>query len=168
MIAMDEVEGLQPDLEQLLVEVFDAVLGEEPYVVFEESLGEGPAVRAVLAIQDETDGSYVSVEVRMTRVLASMMAARMFLVSVPGDEDVLDAMGELGNIVGGNVKSLIQHSCRLSLPDAAPLERAPAPVEEPGVVAQVSVLGQIVELVVSDGADPSRLFWPGDVVETRR
>jgi chemotaxis protein CheX len=56
----------------------------------------------------------VDIDERLARdVCASLM-------SVPGDElssrDILDAVGELANIVGGSVKALLAADCGLSLP----------------------------------------------------
>ena len=36
-----------------------------------------------------------------------------------GDEEVLDALGEVANMVGGNVKGMIDADCKLSLPTVA-------------------------------------------------
>jgi chemotaxis protein CheX len=50
--------------------------------------------------------------------LASRVAAVMFGVQVGAarPDQVQDALGELANVVGGNVKALLPEPCRLSLP----------------------------------------------------
>jgi chemotaxis protein CheX len=49
---------------------------------------------------------------------ARLVAAAMFLMSpeLIRDDDVADALGELANMIGGNVKSLLPAPSRLSLP----------------------------------------------------
>jgi chemotaxis protein CheX len=51
--------------------------------------------------------------------LAAKKAAAAFLAMEPeevGQEDVSDVLGELANIVGGNVKAMLPAGCFLSLP----------------------------------------------------
>lgn len=50
--------------------------------------------------------------------LARKAAAVMFGMEIPqvGDSEMQDALGELANIAGGNVKSLLPAGCSLSLP----------------------------------------------------
>jgi chemotaxis protein CheX len=51
---------------------------------------------------------------------ASQAAAIMFdlVGSVPSTADMQDALGELTNMVGGNIKALLPETCHLSLPSA--------------------------------------------------
>jgi hypothetical protein len=111
------------------------------------------------------DDSYLAVEVRLEGPLAQMLAASMLTEADPAPDEVLDAIAELGNIAGGNVKTLLFHSARLSLP--AP-RLAAVPVGDPvGTVrAGVRVLGHAVELVVMmlPGPDDSTL-WPPDFID---
>ena len=56
---------------------------------------------------------------------AAKKAAAAFLAMEPdevGQEDISDVLGELANIVGGNVKAMLPAGCFLSLP---PVELAP-------------------------------------------
>ncbi len=172
MSAIDEFEAAREDLEALLIEVLGAVAGEEAMPVWDESLPPGPIVSSRLAIHDEDDDSYTMVSVRTSSIVARVLASRMLLTPDPGPDDLLDAVGELGNIAGGNVKSLLRHSCRLSLPTTEVTDGAGA--EEPtGVTVRASVLGQVVELTVDVASDVSGLYWPGgsssvpDVLETQ-
>jgi chemotaxis protein CheX len=50
--------------------------------------------------------------------LAARIASGMFGAEAGelSDEEILDAMGELVNIIGGNAKGIIDCECRLSLP----------------------------------------------------
>ncbi|WP_088315883.1 chemotaxis protein CheX [Kineosporia sp. R_H_3] len=169
MSAIDEFEEAREDLEALLIEVLGSVFSEEAMPVWDDALPPGPIVSSRLAIHDEVDDSYTMVEVRTSAIVARVLASRMLLTADPGPDDLLDAVGELGNIAGGNVKSLLRHSCRLSLPLAEMTDDASAP-DVDGVTVRAAVLGQVVELTVHLAGDIEGLTWPGsaseEVVET--
>lgn len=172
MSAIDEFEAAREDLEALLIEVLGAVAGEEAMPACDDTLPPGPVVWSRLAIHDEEDDSYTMVSVRTSSIVARVLASRMLLTPDPGPDDLLDAVGELGNIAGGNVKSLLRHSCRLSLPTAEVSEGSEAHPDSGGVTVRASVLGQVVELTVNVADDVSTLYWPGgssvpDVLETQ-
>lgn len=62
-----------------------------------------------------------AVTVHCSEGLARLLTAAMFMVD-PEDttpEEVGDALGELANMVGGNVKALLPEPCRISLPAVA-------------------------------------------------
>ena len=62
-----------------------------------------------------------AVTVHCSEELAKALTAAMFMVD-PSDtsaEEVTDALGELANMVGGNVKALLPEPCRISLPAVA-------------------------------------------------
>ena len=160
MSAIDELEEAREDLEALLIEVLGAVFGEEAMPVWDEQLAPGKVARAEVAIHDESDDSYTIVEVRVCAVMARVLAGRMMSASYPAPEDLLDAVGELGNIIGGNVKSLLLRSCRLSLPSAEIVAGATDPHPD-AVVVRALVLGQVVELSVRAAGDHDGKFWPG-------
>jgi Chemotaxis phosphatase CheX len=159
--AIDEFEAAREDLEALLIEVLGTVAGEEAMPVWDETLPAGPIVSSRLAIHDEDDDSYTMVSIRTSSIVARVLASRMLLTPDPGPDDLLDAVGELGNIAGGNVKSLLRHSCRLSLPTAEVTEHDGHAVDPGGVTVRASVLGQVVELTVDVAVDVSGLYWPG-------
>jgi len=168
--AIDEFEEAREDLEALLIEVLGAVFGEEAGIAWGQTIPAGPVVSSRLAIHDEEDDSYTLVEIRTSGIMARILASRMMTTADPSPDDLLDAIAELGNIAGGNVKSLLRHSCRLSLPTAEVTQATVEP-EQPrdGVVVQASVLGQVVELIVHQADAVSGLYWPGathtDVLE---
>jgi hypothetical protein len=68
-------------------------------------------------------------------------------------------VGELGNISGGNVKSLLCNHARLSLPVAEVTDVPPADAGGEMYV-RAQVLGQVVELGVYPTAEVSGLYWP--------
>jgi chemotaxis protein CheX len=65
-----------------------------------------------------TDAWFGAVVLEMTPGLARSVAATMFDSSpdVVTDPEVVDALGELTNMIGGNVKSLLPAPSQLSLP----------------------------------------------------
>jgi chemotaxis protein CheX len=108
------------DLADLAGAIWTSIVGEsaEPGA----SGSGGPAgERAVTACVHISGGWHGSVSVVLPSTLAEWVASRMF--DVPGDEltaaEICDAVGELANIAGGNVKGLIEESCELSLPVVA-------------------------------------------------
>jgi chemotaxis protein CheX len=159
---IDEFEAARDDLESLLIEVLGTVAGEEAMPVWhDEFLPPGPVVSSRLAIHDEDDDSYTMVSIRTSSIVARVLASRMLLTPDPGPDDLLDAVGELGNIAGGNVKSLLRHSCRLSLPTAQVTEHRGDDQRPGGVTVRAAVLGQVVELSVDVADDVTGLYWPG-------
>ncbi len=160
MIDPAELAAAQPDLEMLLVEMIASVLGEQA-----EPTGERlpPAVGLAvsrLVIQDPHDGSFLGVDVRAEGTLITTLAATLLGVAEPAPDDMLDVIAELGNIAGGNVKSLLCHNGQLSLPSAqlAFEHEGDAP---DAIRAGASLLGNVVELVVMPlhSADP-QTRWP--------
>lgn len=160
MSAIEEFVDAREDLEALLIEVLGAVFAEDAMASWDEEIPPGRVVEAHLAIHDESDDSYTMVEVRVSAFMAKVLAARMMSVPDPGPEDMLDAVGELGNIVGGNVKSLLRHSCRLSLPSAKLFQVAAAPHPD-AVTVRAVVLGHLVEISVRSAEASDGSFWPG-------
>ena len=91
------------DVHLAQVEVDDGALAGRPSVV--------GAVRV-------TDAWFGAVVVELTPSLARQVAATMFatVAEAVTDAEVVDALGELTNMVGGNVKSLLPAPSQLSLP----------------------------------------------------
>jgi chemotaxis protein CheX len=76
--------------------------------------GEGHLTGCV-AISGGWEGA---VTVELSGPLARKVAAALFAMEPDevGDGEVSDAVGELANMIGGNVKALMPGSCQLSLP----------------------------------------------------
>jgi CheY-specific phosphatase CheX len=76
-----------------------------------------PAVTGFVSIDGAWNGA---VMVRCPITLATTLTASMFqAASPPTFDDVRDALGELTNMVAGNVKALLPSPCNLSLPAVA-------------------------------------------------
>jgi hypothetical protein len=158
MTSFDNLEEAQDDLDAIMIDVLGSVLGEEAAPA-DGPLPTGPVAAARLAIHDEVDDSFAVVEVRIGVALARVLASRMMFVADPSADDILDAVAELGNICGGNVKSLLCQHARLSLPSADIAEGRP-PLDDSGVQVRAIVLGHVAELAVTPGAPLDGLAWP--------
>jgi hypothetical protein len=177
-----EIEEAREDLEGLLADVLASVFEEEVEVLppgdldvdqHDDPVEDTDVARAVpdaaalVAVRDDRAGVDLGVHVRVSPVLASLLAARMFACEEPVSEDLLDAVGELGNIAGGNVKSLLFPSdslARLSLPSAVlggPATPPPARTDAPPPAAiRALVLGEPVELTLVPNVEAGALIWP--------
>ncbi len=109
---------LEDDLTALTGGVFEAFLGMTAEPCYTEVDATGPFYTSSVAISGGWDGS---VAIIIPQALARAAAAAMFGMSDDelGDEEVTDAVGELANIIGGNVKGIIEEPCSLSLPMVA-------------------------------------------------
>jgi len=158
MTTFDDLVDAQEELDAIVIDVLGSILGEEAAPAYHD-LPDGQVVVARLAIHDELDDSFAVVEVRVGIALARVMAGRMMFVADPEDDDMLDAVAELGNICGGNVKSLLCQHARLSLPTAT-IESHPPVLTGAGVRVRAVVLGHLVELAVTPEAPIEGLDWP--------
>jgi hypothetical protein len=162
MSRIDELEDARQDLESLLLDVLDSTLGEEAFTT-DEPLPSGPLATSRLSIHDEVQDTYLGIEVRVGAVLARLLASKMMAAGDPSPDDLLDAVGELGNIVGGNVKTLLYHTARLSLPMADLNSRTGlGDPDDPSTTMRVaaSVFGQTAQMVLTPGAPADGLYWP--------
>jgi hypothetical protein len=157
---MEELEDVRGDLESLLMDVLFSTLGEEACPT-EEPMTPGPTASGHLAAHDMLDDSYLGIQVRLGAVLARMLAGRMMAIGDPGPDDLVDTVGELGNILGGNVKTLLFQSARLSLPVAE--LGGMGPVLDGGVRVAASVFGQVVELLLQPDTSTDGLYWPSSM-----
>ena len=91
-----------------------------------------------------------AVLVRCPLALATLMTAAMFQGDDdPTDEEVGDALGELTNMVAGNVKSLLPSPSAISLPTVAFGKHYEISVVGTRVVAEVAFTSDSHQLVVS-------------------
>jgi len=107
------------EIQQVCETVFNSVLGWEVF----------PADRVVNAEQERIIASSVqisgawdgAVALYCPEPLARQAACGMFGLNANdiAAEDVQDALGELANMIGGNLKALLPEPCYLSLPTVA-------------------------------------------------
>lgn len=160
MTVLADVEGLQPDLESIMTDVLSSILGEEVLPTFDPAPNGDRAISR-LAIHDLDLDSYLEIEVLVPIALARLLAARMLAVASPSSEDVVDAVAELGNIAGGNVKAVLFGRSRLSLPKPR-FERSEGESSRhpEALVVRAAVGGYVAELAVFPVAASIDLEWP--------
>jgi chemotaxis protein CheX len=104
------------DINTIVTEIWTSMLGMEAgpngHIVADEN-----AFRVAASVQI-TGAWNGAVELQFTAALAKQLTEAM--LGVPAeettDEDVADVVGELANMAGGNLKTLTEGTCALSLP----------------------------------------------------
>ncbi|GAB98121.1 chemotaxis protein CheX [Kineosphaera limosa] len=106
------------DVAQIVQEVWTSMLGLDVEPVEVDIDGNVPAVAGSVGVSGATD-CLISME--MQEAAAKAVAAAMFGLDGDdiSDDDVADAVGELTNMVGGNIKSLLPEPSTLSVPVVA-------------------------------------------------
>ncbi|HYO18709.1 MAG TPA: chemotaxis protein CheX [Dermatophilaceae bacterium] len=106
------------DVAQIVSEVWSSMLGLEAEHLQVEPPLEGPAVAGSVSV---SGGADAQIGMEMSETAARDFAGLMFALDGAdvSDDDIADAVGELTNMVGGNIKSLIAGSSTLSLPVVA-------------------------------------------------
>lgn len=89
-----------------------------PLAVAEEPWAPGePTVTCFVQVEGAWEGAVV---LRCSEAMAGLLAAAMFDGPGPPEPDeVVDAMGEITNIMAGNIKALLPQPCRITLPIVA-------------------------------------------------
>ena len=112
-----EVEVNENDLAEMVEQVWESYLdpeGVSPLIpTYDEN--QSSDVHSSVSIT----GSWTGYVVYASSIAAARRAAAAFLAMEPdevSDEDLSDVLGELANIVGGNVKAMLPPGAFLSLP----------------------------------------------------
>ncbi|WP_162599675.1 chemotaxis protein CheX [Nocardioides solisilvae] len=104
------------DVRKLTQEVWGTFLGEHGPLEVGTDLGFAPDWSASVSVKGEWNG-VVALEMttsgaqRLTRSMLGLETSEELV-----DGDLVDAIGEMVNMIGGNVKGLVRGPCRLSLP----------------------------------------------------
>jgi len=162
------------NLEALFAGVLVTAFGEEAELV---ATGSSPAddlaggAAALLAVHDESDDTYLGVQVRVSAELARELAVKTSGCADPAREDLLGAVGDLAGIAGGRLTTLLFPAARLSIPsatlDAVGLPAAREGSAEPTVL-HARVLGGLAELALVPHVDADGLAWPpSEVLEAQ-
>jgi chemotaxis protein CheX len=120
------------DLNQLVESVWQTLMGSAPssYVPGAPPTDSGEWMTGTVRISGEWTGTVaVSCPVESVR----QQAARMFDLTPESvsPDDMRDALGEIANVLGGNLKSLMPAPTRLSLPEVGtPASASSAPRTE--------------------------------------
>lgn len=114
----------------------DAVV-EVTNAVCETLLGATPLICGVDGAEHERISAWVSirgawrgeVEVRLSHALAARLVREVLQVEALSSDDpnMSDVVGEVANIIGGNLKALLPEPCSLSLPRVTSAVRAAHP-----------------------------------------
>jgi chemotaxis protein CheX len=105
------------DLTEMVEQVWTSYLdpeGIDPLIPMEEGVNESEVHSSV-----SITGSWQGAVVYASSNAAARDAAAAFLAMEPDEvsaEDISDVLGEMANIVGGNVKAILPPGCYLSLP----------------------------------------------------
>ncbi|PPK93108.1 chemotaxis protein CheX [Kineococcus xinjiangensis] len=100
---------------QIVMQMWDSFFStvEPPYPAFEPIGAEGPVLCASVSISGARPGL---VTVTVPQATASALAAVMLQEEALPEDEVHDALGEVANIVAGNVKALVPDAGSLGLP----------------------------------------------------
>jgi len=101
------------DVLALAEEVWRSFVGVEEPLLLSEPYAGPVAYASTVTISGEWNGA---VSLEFGTGTAEAVSARMLGLADAGETDVADAIGELVNMVGGNVKSLMPGPSTLSLP----------------------------------------------------
>lgn len=125
MTTIPDVVSLADPVWTITEDVFSAMIDGEPGHVARTD-GPAPALAEPLHAWVDVEGGVrgrvlVSAEAPTARELARCLLGMGEDEEVV-DDDVVDALGEVANVVGGNVKSLVPHAdvLTLTLPQVAP------------------------------------------------
>lgn len=104
-----------PDLVAIVRTVFEAVFELEASAAPQADAPQAAVASSLVAITGTWNGAVL---VDCPHALATDLAAMMFALDVAAiDPDHIDdTLAELANMIGGNLKALLEPPCRLSLP----------------------------------------------------
>lgn len=126
MILIDSEE-----IEAIITPTWDTLVGL-PMVRTDAPRSTGLTWRATIAFDGPVVGA---VHLELPAALAVQVACEMFATDEVADDEISDAIGELANVLGGNLKACIATGVAMGLPRVdAPFEVAPTPPERPGNV----------------------------------
>ena len=169
------------DLESLFADVVMESLGEKPETVTtgsEPDAAVAGGAAALLAIHDESDGSYLGVHLRVSSGLARRLVrpvptpedatgedatAEESTSEEPAREDLLEAIAALGDVAGDRLRTLLFTAARLSLPSATLDEVGLPPAREGSAaptVLRAVVAGEVAELALVPHVEADGLAWP--------
>jgi len=135
-------------IQSIAEEAWSALVGEDEYLV---PLPGDPLVDAVsswVEVVGPWTGTVVITTARATAAELSRCLLKEHAPPVLDDEDVDDALGELANVVGGNVKAVLPGPSSLGLPEVG------AAPEAGTDVCRIDLLwrGQALTISVQDSA----------------
>ena len=126
--------------------------GLDPLVLVDDQ-ADASEIRAWVAITGSWEGHVL---VSCSQAQARNLTAAFLGMSADevAEEDVADVLGELANIVGGNVKSMLPSGCNLSTPSY--MDEGAGPVPAPGAELVAELVGRWRDESLSVGMWQSR------------
>ena len=112
------MDNISDQLDEVIHTVWQTMLGQDLRSVPLQTPWREEGTKGMMACIQITGGWEGAVTIECSADLARSMAEDMFGME-PGeaaDDEILDALGELVNVVGGNVKALLDGGADLSLP----------------------------------------------------
>ena len=112
-----EVEVTETDLAEMVEQVWESYLDPEGVSPLMQTYDENQASEVHSSVS--ITGSWTGHVVYASSQQAARRAAAAFLAMEPeevSEEDLSDVLGELANIIGGNVKAMLPPGALLSLP----------------------------------------------------
>ena len=112
------MDNIAEQLDSVMLSVWETMIGTEITSTTVQCPWKGDDESAMMACIQITGTWEGAVTIECTANHARAMAETMFCME-PGEaeeEEVLDAFGELVNVVGGNVKAILDGGAELSLP----------------------------------------------------
>lgn len=110
------VEPSMTDVEMVVTEVWSSFLGDQEPLLMGPPSELNVGWSSAVTVSGEWHGM---ISVELPTGTAEEITRRMLMVDDAADEDVADAVGELVNMIGGGVKSLMPGPSALSLPVVA-------------------------------------------------
>lgn len=108
-----KAETCRADVAQIVGEVFDTMLSLEAEPAADEFCPVAPWLTAAVFLVGAWQGA---VMVECDEPQARLWTSRLMAVEQPDASDVADAMGELVNMISGNLKSVLVGGVSLSMP----------------------------------------------------
>ncbi len=108
----------EQDIVRLIDEIWLTTLGLAAHRLDSQGAALPRDTETLDGIINITGGWQATVALQVPKALASRVAAVMFRLDgeKPTVEDMQDAIGELTNMLGGNIKGMLAGDCHLSLP----------------------------------------------------
>ncbi|MCO5166315.1 MAG: chemotaxis protein CheX [Planctomycetes bacterium] len=145
------MQSLEREVVSIAQGVWSMILGLELRPLASVPAANGPAVVGRVGISGAWEGQ---VTLRCPAAMAARAASILFGVTpnAAAPDQTRDVVGELTNVLGGNIKALLPEPCRLSLPAVDEEQAARAPTRAVVVEVALSCEGQPVVVTVAGAA----------------
>lgn len=107
---------MDDDIREIAVSIWETLFTHPLTAAAQTEPMSAPAVTGCVHIEGEWNGA---VMLQCDSVLAATLAGELFQSSTPSSDEVRDTVGELTNMLAGNIKALLTEPSRISLPTVA-------------------------------------------------